>query len=178
MSIENENNSAPVSNCFNPRRVANYLAQLADALMYCHARKVIHRDIKPENLLLGKDGDIKIADFGWSVHAPSSRRTTMCGTLDYLAPEMVESRPHDERVDLWTLGILCYEFLVGKPPFEEDKTELTYKRICRHVLFSWSGFCSSSFADHLFHFFVSFAVLTCVSPVTFLTWPKMSLVKC
>ena len=71
------------------------MAQLADALMYCHARKVIHRDIKPENLLLGKDGDIKIADFGWSVHAPSSRRTTMCGTLDYLAPEMVEVRPQN-----------------------------------------------------------------------------------
>jgi len=49
------------------------MAQLADALMYCHARKVIHRDIKPENLLLGASGDIKIADFGWSVHAPSSR---------------------------------------------------------------------------------------------------------
>jgi serine/threonine protein kinase len=55
----------------------------------------------------------------------------MCGTLDYLAPEMVEGRSHDERVDLWTLGILCYEFLVGKPPFEEEKTDLTYKRICR-----------------------------------------------
>ena len=54
-------------------RVGNYMAQLADALMYCHARKVIHRDIKPENLLLGVNGDIKIADFGWSVHAPSSR---------------------------------------------------------------------------------------------------------
>lgn len=112
-------------------RVANYMAQLADALMYCHARKVIHRDIKPENLLLGASGDVKIADFGWSVHAPSSRRTTMCGTLDYLAPEMVEGRSHDERVDLWTLGILCFEFLVGKPPFEEEKTEMTYKRICR-----------------------------------------------
>lgn len=49
------------------------MAQLADALMYCHARKVIHRDIKPENLLIGSSGDIKIADFGWSVHAPSSR---------------------------------------------------------------------------------------------------------
>ena len=49
------------------------MAQLADALMYCHARKVIHRDIKPENLLLGANGDVKIADFGWSVHAPSSR---------------------------------------------------------------------------------------------------------
>jgi len=56
----------------------------------------------------------------------------MCGTLDYLAPEMVEGRSHDERVDLWTLGILCYEFLVGKPPFEEEKTEFTYKRICRY----------------------------------------------
>ena len=49
------------------------MAQLADALMYCHAQKVIHRDIKPENLLLGFYGEIKIADFGWSVHAPSSR---------------------------------------------------------------------------------------------------------
>jgi serine/threonine protein kinase len=58
----------------------------------------------------------------------------MCGTLDYLAPEMVEGRSHDERVDLWTLGILCYEFLVGKPPFEEEKTDLTYKRICRQVI--------------------------------------------
>lgn len=58
----------------------------------------------------------------------------MCGTLDYLAPEMVEGRSHDERVDLWTLGILCYEFLVGKPPFEEEKTEFTYKRICRYHL--------------------------------------------
>ena len=62
-----------------------------------------------------------------------SRRTTMCGTLDYLAPEMVEGRSHDERVDLWTLGILCYEFLVGTPPFEEEKQDLTYRRICRQV---------------------------------------------
>ncbi|EFX72472.1 hypothetical protein DAPPUDRAFT_308251 [Daphnia pulex] len=116
---------------FSEPQTANYMAQLADALMYCHARKVIHRDIKPENLLLGIRGEIKIADFGWSVHAPSSRRTTMCGTLDYLAPEMVEGRSHDERVDLWTLGILCYEFLVGSPPFEEEKQDLTYRRICK-----------------------------------------------
>ena len=50
-----------------------YMFQLADALLYCHSKKVIHRDIKPENLLLGLRGELKIADFGWSVHAPSSR---------------------------------------------------------------------------------------------------------
>ena len=61
-----------------------------------------------------------------------NRRTTMCGTLDYLAPEMVEGRSHDERVDLWTLGILCYEFLVGSPPFEEEKQDMTYRRICKY----------------------------------------------
>ena len=67
----------------------------ARALLYCHSKNVIHRDIKPENLLLGFKGELKIADFGWSVHAPNYRRRTMCGTLDYLPPEMVEGRDHD-----------------------------------------------------------------------------------
>nr|XP_031363653.1 aurora kinase B [Lonchura striata domestica] len=66
-------------------RTATLMEELADALLYCHGRKVIHRDIKPENLLLGLKGELKIADFGWSVHAPSLRRRTLCGTLDYLA---------------------------------------------------------------------------------------------
>ena len=116
---------------FDEKRAAKYIAQLADALKYCHEKKVIHRDIKPENLLLGLKGDLKIADFGWSVHAPSSRRTTLCGTLDYLPPEMIEGHEHDEKVDLWSLGVLCYEFLVGKPPFEAEGHSETYRRISR-----------------------------------------------
>uniref|UniRef100_A0A672H049 non-specific serine/threonine protein kinase n=1 Tax=Salarias fasciatus TaxID=181472 RepID=A0A672H049_SALFA len=110
---------------------ATYIMELADALNYCHTKKVIHRDIKPENLLLGGNGELKIADFGWSVHTPSSRRSTLCGTLDYLPPEMIEGKTHDEKVDLWSLGVLCYEFLVGKPPFEAKTHEETYRRISR-----------------------------------------------
>lgn len=89
------------------------------------------RDIKPENLLLGIKGELKIADFGWSIHAPNSRRQTLCGTLDYLPPEMVEGKDHDEAVDVWSLGVLCYEFLVGTPPFEAAGHTETYKRILR-----------------------------------------------
>jgi len=80
------------------RQSAQYILELSQALSYCHTKHVIHRDIKPENLLIGHNGELKIADFGWSVHAPTSRRNTLCGTLDYLPPEMVEGREHDEQV--------------------------------------------------------------------------------
>jgi len=115
---------------FDEYHSALYISELSKALAYCHSKHIIHRDIKPENLLLGANGDIKIADFGWSVHAPTSRRNTLCGTLDYLPPEMVEGVEHDEQVDVWTLGILLYEFLVGNPPFEAEGQSATYRRIC------------------------------------------------
>ncbi|XP_044138805.1 aurora kinase B-like [Bufo gargarizans] len=116
---------------FDEQRSATFIEELADALNYCHERKVIHRDIKPENLLMGFKGELKIADFGWSVHAPSLRRRTMCGTLDYLPPEMIEGRIHDEKVDLWCAGVLCYEFLVGVPPFENRSPTETHRRIVK-----------------------------------------------
>jgi serine/threonine protein kinase len=116
---------------FSERRAASYIYALADALHYCHTKHVIHRDIKPENLLLGYKGEVKIADFGWSVHAPSSRRMTLCGTLDYLPPEMIENKDHDYTVDIWALGVLTYEFLCGRPPFEAEGHSATYRRIVK-----------------------------------------------
>lgn len=73
---------------FDEPRSARYIYQVADALNFCHLHKVIHRDLKPENLLLADDDQIKLSDFGWSVHSASKTRKTMCGTLDYLPPEM------------------------------------------------------------------------------------------
>ncbi|KAI8526942.1 hypothetical protein RHMOL_Rhmol12G0037900 [Rhododendron molle] len=107
-----------------------YIASLTQALAYCHEKDVIHRDIKPENLLLDHEGRLKIADFGWSVQS-RSKRHTMCGTLDYLAPEMVENKAHDYAVDNWTLGVLCYEFLFGVPPFEAESQTDTFRRIMK-----------------------------------------------
>ncbi|CBF70791.1 aurora family serine/threonine-protein kinase [Aspergillus nidulans FGSC A4] len=115
-------------------KAAHYIAQMASALKYLHKKHVMHRDIKPENILVGIHGEIKISDFGWSVHAPNNRRQTMCGTLDYLPPEMLTSNPqgnfYNEKVDLWSLGVLTYEFLVGEAPFE-DTPVMTQRRIQR-----------------------------------------------
>ncbi|PFH58986.1 hypothetical protein XA68_12962 [Ophiocordyceps unilateralis] len=136
-------------NRFPEWKAAQYIAQMASALRYLHRKHVIHRDIKPENILVGIHGEIKISDFGWSVHAPNNRRKTMCGTLDYLPPEMIKSGSSDnyynEKIDLWSLGVLTYEFLVGEAPFE-DTPVMTHRRIAR-VDMSIPSFVSPEASD-------------------------------
>lgn len=79
--------------------------------------------------MIGWDGELKLSDFGWSVHSITSRRNTLCGTLDYLPPEMIQGSDYDNSVDTWCLGVLMYELLVGHAPFEAEGQTKTYKRI-------------------------------------------------
>lgn len=131
---------------FSEALAGKYMYEIANALEYCHRTRVIHRDIKPENLLIGSNGELKIGDFGWSVHAPSNKRQTMCGTMDYLPPEMVVGNSHSAAVDLWAIGVLCYEFLVGKPPFEHENQADTYSAI-KSARFSYPEFVKKGARD-------------------------------
>ncbi|KAI8987780.1 kinase-like domain-containing protein [Mycotypha africana] len=104
---------------FTEAEAANFIVEIADALVYMHGLGVIHRDLKLENVLISKDGNLKIADFGWAVYDPNPRRRTFCGTLDYLPPEMIQRKAYGQAVDVWALGVICYELLVGIAPFED-----------------------------------------------------------
>ncbi|EAR92311.2 Serine/Threonine kinase domain protein (macronuclear) [Tetrahymena thermophila SB210] len=111
---------------------AKYIKQTISALIFLHKNNVIHRDLKPENILLSK-GDVKLGDFGLAIennNAIKEKRQTFCGTLDYISPEMFNRKGHDFRVDIWSIGVLCYELCSGQPPFESETYDETMRRVC------------------------------------------------
>lgn len=99
-----------------------YEVLMAVEYLHSHVPAIIHRDIKPENILLDKNGHVKLTDFGWSNYYTNENepRTTVCGTPEYLPPEMVEQKAHDTSADVWCLGVLLYEMLVGHTPFRSQ----------------------------------------------------------
>ncbi|KAL1966101.1 hypothetical protein VTN77DRAFT_4849 [Rasamsonia byssochlamydoides] len=115
-----------------PNPVAKfYAAEVTLALEYLHAQQIIYRDLKPENLLLDRHGHLKITDFGFAKEVPDIT-WTLCGTPDYLAPEVVASKGYNKSVDWWSLGILIFEMLCGFTPFWDSGSPVKiYENILR-----------------------------------------------
>jgi len=105
-----------------------YAAEVVLAIEYLHSKEIIYRDLKPENLLLTSTGHIKITDFGFAKVVPDVT-WTLCGTPDYLAPEIIQSKAYGKAVDWYSLGVLIFEMLAGYPPFFEPDHFKLYEKI-------------------------------------------------
>uniref|UniRef100_A0A8K9V444 Serine/threonine-protein kinase PLK n=1 Tax=Oncorhynchus mykiss TaxID=8022 RepID=A0A8K9V444_ONCMY len=108
-----------------------YMMQLVKGCQYLHNNRVIHRDLKLGNIFLSDDMDVKIGDFGLAttIEFDGERKKTLCGTPNYIAPEVLCKKGHSFEVDVWSLGCILYTLLVGKPPFETSCLKETYNRI-------------------------------------------------
>ena len=112
-----------------------FMIQIIDAVSFMHDANVIHRDLKLGNLFLNKHLNIKVGDFGLATRLESSdeKRKTICGTPNYIAPEVInsdkEKRGHSFEVDTWSMGVICFTMIVGKPPYESTDVKSTYRRI-------------------------------------------------
>ena len=118
---------------------AHFVVDLISSLYYLHNMNpaIIHRDIKPENLLVGNNGQLKLTDFGGSNYLEGGNvRYTTCGTQIYHSPEMLLKKGYDTRVDIWAIGILIFELMVGRPPFKSDAQHSMEDNIV-HLRINW-----------------------------------------
>jgi len=110
---------------------AFYASQIVLIFQFLHNNKIVYRDLKPENLLIGKDGYLKLTDFGFAKRLDKipPRTWTLCGTPEYIAPEILLNKGHSFSVDWWALGILVFEMFTGNPPFCDENPMRIYQKI-------------------------------------------------
>lgn len=109
-----------------------YAGEIILAFAYLHTMHIVYRDLKPENLLIDCEGHLKLTDFGFA-KVVEDRTWTLCGTPEYLAPEIIQSKGHGKAVDWWALGVLMFEMLAGYPPFFDENPFGIYQKVlaCR-----------------------------------------------
>ena len=115
-----------------------YFIQTLNAIYFLHLHSIAHRDLKPENLLIDEKNILKLCDFGWAVKLNNDKRTTFCGTVEYMAPEMIKKQKYDETIDIWSLGILLYELVHSYSPFcskDSDIASIGDNIIQKHLCF-------------------------------------------
>lgn len=105
-----------------------YACEILLVFEYLHSLNIAYRDLKPENILIGRDGHVKVTDFGFAKNI-TEKSFTLCGTPEYLAPEIIQNTGHDKGVDWWALGILIYEMIAGFPPFYDENPVGIYEKI-------------------------------------------------
>jgi protein kinase A len=105
-----------------------YGAQIASVFEHLHSKDVVYRDLKPENIMIADDGYLKLIDYGFA-KVVKKRTYTICGTPEYIAPEILLNKGHGKPVDWWTFGILIYEMHAGHAPFVDDDPMMIYKKI-------------------------------------------------
>lgn len=108
-----------------------YIFQILEGVKYLHDRRIIHRDLKLGNLFLNDQLNVKLGDFGLAttIDFDGERKKTLCGTPNYIAPEILTKKGHSYEVDIWSVGCVMYTLLVGQPPFETKSLRDTYSRI-------------------------------------------------
>jgi protein kinase A len=116
---------------FSVEQAKFYAAHIITIFEYLHGKNIIYRDLKPENILINKNGYLKLTDFGFAKYLDNEKTYTLCGTPEYLAPEIILNKGHGKPVDWWTMGILLYEMLVGIDPFSDDDPMKTYQKIIK-----------------------------------------------
>ena len=124
----------PKSRSISTQQIASIMKDVISAVYFLHHMhpKIVHRDIKPENVLLDKGMVAKLTDFGWSNYMQGDiKRTTVCGTPVYLAPEIINNQGHDEHVDIWCIGVLLFELMAGFSPWQGDDVQTVRYNISR-----------------------------------------------